>query len=241
MIQVLSIGNSFSEDAQRYLHQIAAQEGIALRCVNLFVPGCSLETHFNNLRADAPLYMWQENGEPSDTNISISQALTAADWDYVTLQQVSHLSPFFESYTPYIEELAKVIRTQAPQARLLIHQTWAYEQGSYRLTQELHYADQRDMLRDIRLAYEQAACRIEADGIIPCGAAMMNALDAGIPTVHRDGFHADLGIGRYLLGLTWFMQLTGLREMHPSIKLDIPVQKDMLLLAQQAVLKALAQ
>ena len=38
---------------------------------------------------------------------------------------------------------------------------------------------------------------------------MMNALKLGIGKVHRDGFHASLGVGRYLLGLTWYKCLTG--------------------------------
>ena len=32
-IQVLSIGNSFSQDAQRYLHDVARSEGVALETV----------------------------------------------------------------------------------------------------------------------------------------------------------------------------------------------------------------
>ena len=36
-----------------------------------------------------------------------------------------------------------------------MHQTWAYEQGSERLTQELGYRDQADMFADVKAAYEQ--------------------------------------------------------------------------------------
>ena len=50
---------------------------------------------------------------------------------------------------------------------------------------------------------------INADGIIPCGQAMYNAVKLGINKIHRDTFHASLGAGRYLLGLTWYKTLTG--------------------------------
>ena len=48
-MKVLSIGNSFSQDAQRYLHEIAKNDGVDLFSVNLFIGGCSLETHYNNI------------------------------------------------------------------------------------------------------------------------------------------------------------------------------------------------
>jgi len=34
-MNILSIGNSFSQDAQRYLHQIARADKTDLKCVNL--------------------------------------------------------------------------------------------------------------------------------------------------------------------------------------------------------------
>ena len=46
----LSIGNSFSQDAYGYLHQIAASLGIEWECVNLYIGGCSLQYHAENLR-----------------------------------------------------------------------------------------------------------------------------------------------------------------------------------------------
>ena len=36
-----------------------------------------------------------------------------------------------------------------------------------------------------------------------------NMLKNGLDKVHRDGFHADLGHGRFALALTWFEFLTG--------------------------------
>lgn len=50
-IHVLSIGNSFSQDAQRYLHDLAESKGVDLETVNLMIGGCSLERHFRNLKA----------------------------------------------------------------------------------------------------------------------------------------------------------------------------------------------
>lgn len=42
-MNILAIGNSFSQDATRYLHQIAAADGVPLHVANLYIGGCSLE------------------------------------------------------------------------------------------------------------------------------------------------------------------------------------------------------
>ncbi len=240
MIKVLSIGNSFSQDAQTYLHQIAANEDIVLYCMNLYIGGCSLERHWDNFQRDAAEYLREENGASTGDYISISQALTSEKWDYVTLQQVSKLSHDFRSYLPYLTELAQQVRKLAPTAKLLIHQTWAYEQGSQRLTEELGYRDQHEMLEDAKNAYRQAAELVCADGIIPSGEAMMYALDGGIPAVHRDTYHAGFGLGRYLLGLTWFFTLTQRNRISGFIPLAEKAEEEDLQLALKAARKAVA-
>ena len=41
-MKVLAIGNSFSNDAMRYLHGIAKADGVDMKTVNLFIGGCPL-------------------------------------------------------------------------------------------------------------------------------------------------------------------------------------------------------
>ena len=43
MIRILAIGNSFSEDATYYLHQILEAAGVENLVVNLFIGGCQRE------------------------------------------------------------------------------------------------------------------------------------------------------------------------------------------------------
>ncbi len=225
-MKILSIGNSFSQDAQRYLHRVAAAEGVEMFCQNLYIGGCSLETHARNL-CEGGVYELEQNGASTGTFITIRDALQSESWDVVTLQQASHFSWNFDTYVPHIDEVAAAVRTLAPTAKLYIHETWAYEQDSVRLTQELGYADQHDMLRDIVASYKKAAALIRADGIIPCGHAMMAAIEQGV-TVHRDTFHASFGAGRYLLGLTWYMTLTGNSAGNRIVELDEPVDASIL-------------
>ena len=206
-MRILSIGNSFSHDAHRYLHKIAKSLGDDVKTVNLFIGGCSLETHYRNLLGDLAEYEYEENGDESSRRSSIDGALSEGGWDVVTLQQASHLSAKAETYYPYITELAKHVREKCPTAKIYIHQTWAYDNGSERLI-STGYPSADEMFEDVKRSYEKAAEAIGADGVIYSGEAMLKALNSGI-NVYRDGFHAGFGAGRFLLGLVWYKTLTG--------------------------------
>ena len=207
-MKILSIGNSFSQDAQRYLHRLAKHAGVELKTVNLYIGGCPLRTHYLNMLDDTVAYDFQFNGESTGLKVSIKQVLTSDNWDYVTFQQASGFSARFESYTPYLEALSEYVKKYCPHAKQLIHQTWAYETGSEKLANQLTFATDEEMFAAVEAAYNQAANTITADGIIPAGKAMITLAKIGIP-VHRDTYHANLGYGRYLLALVWFKYLTG--------------------------------
>lgn len=206
-MNILAIGNSFSQDATRYLHQIARAEGQKWNVANLYIGGCPLEKHFRNMHSEARAYELQFNGSPTGFFVSIKEALLSRSWDIITLQQVSSRSAFYESYQPYLNELATYIRRLCPKAKLYIHQTWAYEDASEKLEQA-GFATTQDMFTAVEKAYANAATDIRADGLIPSGRLML-ALSEKIGAVHRDTYHASLGAGRFALGLLWYKVLSG--------------------------------
>ena len=61
-MNVLSIGNSFSQDAQRYLHGIARAAGEKIANVNLYIGGCSLERHHQNMCENMRAYTLECGG-----------------------------------------------------------------------------------------------------------------------------------------------------------------------------------
>jgi hypothetical protein len=131
MIKILSIGNSFSQDATRYLYGIARAEKVSVKVVNLYIGGCTLSRHYRNMMADAAAYDFEINGMTSTgVKISIKQALLSDDWDYVTIQQQSLKSTDIATFEPYLCELAKHVRTLCPAAKILMHQTWGYKEAS---------------------------------------------------------------------------------------------------------------
>lgn len=207
-MKILSIGNSFSQDAHRYLHKIAKADKFDLKCVNLYIGGCSLATHYKNMNNDAKAYAFGFNGENTGIFVTMKEAIQSDDWDYITFQQASHYSPFYETYYPYLQELSKHAKYHAPKTKQLLHQTWSYEQGSERLI-NLGFSNQHDMFIRLKEAYEKAMEDTDISGIIPAGQCMQNLLANGIDKVHRDTFHADLGVSRYAIALTWYGFLTG--------------------------------
>ena len=208
-MQVLAIGNSFSQDATAYLKNVSVAEQGDITMVNLMIGGCSLSRHYRNMLSGEKAYSLEFNGQSTGFFISIEEALLSRDWDVVTIQQASHFSFKSESYQPYLDSLAAYIRKCCPQAKLMIHETWAYEEGSDRLFKVAKYETRNAMYNDLHAAYEKAAKDINADGIIPSGTLMQRLIENGITRLHRDSFHASFDVGRYALALLWFRVLTG--------------------------------
>ena len=214
-MNVLSIGNSFSMDAQTYLHRVARAEGESLFCVNLYIPGCHLERHFHNIVDDKKDYEIQVCGKSDGVYTSVKEALLSEKWDVITLQQASHFSMDFSTYVPYLEEIAAFVRQHASDAKLYLHETWGYESGSERI-RRYGFETMREMSKCVFDAYRQARSLIDADGMIPSGHAMLALAEAGKTPAHRDTFHASLGAGRYLLACVWYEILTGKRVTNES-------------------------
>ena len=65
-MRVLSIGNSFSQDATWYLHRIAEAGGREIETWNLYIGGCSHYRHAKNLRGALKEYSLENDGQAGD-------------------------------------------------------------------------------------------------------------------------------------------------------------------------------
>lgn len=235
-MNVLMIGNSFSEDASRYLHAIAKSDGVDLNTCNLYIGGCPLSLHYQNMQTGKAAYELQVNGQKTDFFVGIEEMLRFRKWDVISLQQVSQDAISFRTYEPYLTSLAAFVRKLCPSARLFIHQTWAYEDGSARLTQELGYGRREEMLQDVVRAYHSAKETVHADALVPSGELFDLLLRSGIQKVHRDTFHASFGLGRYALALLWYAVLTGNDvEKNDFCCFDEPVSEQEIAIVKQCV------
>ena len=210
-MKILSIGNSFTQDSHKWLSPIAASRGDTITAVGLVIGGCTLETHWNHFSSNACEYAMEVNG-CYIKQTTIADTLRSDNWDIITLQQASHHSGIFETYDPYLFDLAKGIKEICPQSKLYIHQTWAYETDcSYTLGFQNYNFSQSEMFEKLTAAYAKAADRLGCD-IIPSGEVIQH-LRRSLPefdyqngglSLNRDGFHLTATYGRYAAALTWY-------------------------------------
>ena len=215
MIKILAIGNSFSQDATRYLKAVADSLAIDSKVVNLYIGGCPLEYHAQHVKDGEAAYMYQLNGELTERYVSLQEAVQEEKWDIVTVQQVSGYSGLPESYEPYGTILLEFVRSYVPEAKIWFHETWAYEQDSVHGNYVFYDNSQQVMIEKIVAAAGQFAQKHGLE-VIPCGRVIqalrqLPAFDYanGGLSLCRDGFHMSLDYGRYALAAVWTEVLLG--------------------------------
>lgn len=214
-IKLLAVGNSFSEDALYYLHDICEAAGITCKAVNLYIGGCSLQQHCENTASGKSVYEYQLNGNFEGQMVSVKDALTEDRWDYILIQQASHDSGIWEMYEPWLTGLAAYIQEYCPWAELLLHKTWAYEQDSTHDAFGRYHNSQMEMYQKLTFCYKKAAEQIKVRLIPSADVIQEVRLSAGFryeqgeQSLCRDGYHMHMIYGRYLLGALFYMFLTG--------------------------------
>ncbi len=215
-MKLLSIGNSFSEDAHGYLYDLFKSAGEDMYLVNACIPGCTLEMHRNSLIGNEENYLYQFKGVTTKENAVLRDILTSEKWDVITLQQVSHYSGKYETYQPFLVDLYREIKAICPDAKFYIHKTWAYEHDFVSSNFEMYNNDQKYMYKCLCDANNKAAESIGAD-IIPAGDVIQYLRENtkefdyknGGLSFNRDGFHLTLDYGRYAAALTWCCKILG--------------------------------
>lgn len=214
-MKLLSIGNSFSQDAHKWLSPLAAAYGVQIDAVNLYIGGCSLETHWSNYVSGEAVYDLELNGEKL-RETSIQAALKSDAWDVITFQQASRFCGILASYEPYLSNLARAAAAACPTADLWLHQTWAYESDFSHEWFESYGYDQSRMYRQLISANCFSAQKLGCP-ILPVGEVIQHIrafcpdfdYQNGGLSLNRDGFHLSRLYGRYAAALTWFACLTG--------------------------------
>ena len=173
--KVLMIGNSFSICLLQHLPQVAADRGVELDLASLYIGGCSLKRHWENVEKDGDEdfrpYKFGRNrfGKYTQGKANVCEALRMAKWDIVTIQQASHESWRPESYHPFGDKLIAKIRELAPQAKIVVQETWSYTPWDPRLAQ--WKMDQDEMYEKLHAAYG-AFAKEKGLSVIPFGTAV---------------------------------------------------------------------
>ena len=161
MLKILAVGNSFSQDATA-LAELLSEE---LFVRNLFIGGCSLERHCEEIESGSADYSYQQNGEQCVLGgKSLEWALTAENWDVITVQQVSHLSGKKDTYYPWLTRLMDFIGAHTD-AKIVFHETWAYEDGCNHPGFANYHNDREEMEKEIASACAEICKREKLDAV----------------------------------------------------------------------------
>jgi len=170
-LRLFIIGNSFSQNAARYLPQLARESGKELKIGRAELGGCSLQRHWEIAEA--------YEADPNDpkgrqyNGKSLKMLLSEGVWDVVTIQQNSMNSSDVETYRPYARKLYDYIKQIQPQAEVVLHQTWAYRSDSKNfglIQKEQHAQTQQEMWEKSRAAYHTIANELDVR-LLPVGDA----------------------------------------------------------------------
>jgi len=209
MVRLLAIGNSFSEDATYYLHQILESAGVDNQVINLYIGGCPLERHWENIESDGAEYQLQLDGKKTERYVSIHEALKTFNPDHVILHQASHDSGWEVSYEPFLELILAYLAEQAPQAKIWLNQTWAYEKDSTHKRFVRYNRNQQEMYEKLSFCYRKMAEKYHLP-LIPSGDMIQKLRgrdlfkpEQGGMSICRDGFHMSFLYGRYALASMW--------------------------------------
>ena len=142
-LRVLAIGNSFSASLCSFLPAAAAAAGERLEFCNLFIGGCSFWRHANNIAkagadpAFAPYaatwFRADDPAHPAKFKANVPQMLATQAWDVVTIQQASHESWKPGSFHPWADSVIATVRSLAPDAEIVVHETWSYNAADARI------------------------------------------------------------------------------------------------------------
>ncbi len=176
-VSVLTIGNSFAENALTYLPGLAIDAGHRVVEGRANLGGCSLERHWNHVAAFKKDPESKAGSPYGGGKLSLDGMLKNRKWDFITMQQRSIQSHDPATYRPFGEDLYHFIKERAPDSKVMVHQTWAYRVDDPRFVpanegKEPH--THREMYEQVRAAYHGFAKEFDL-GILPCGDAMFLA------------------------------------------------------------------
>jgi hypothetical protein len=170
-LRLFVVGNSFSNNATRYLPDLAKEGGHDLILATAMTGGCSFDRHW------AAVDAFVANPDDPKAKIyggkSLHERIGSGPWDVITIQQYSLHSPDYGTYQPSATHLCDHLKKLQPQAEIVIHQTWAYRVDAAKfglVAPGENAASNREMWDKSRAAYWRLAADLGAR-VLPVGDA----------------------------------------------------------------------
>ena len=211
--KVLTIGNSFAQNASTYATEIAYANGKELTFGYLMFPSCTIDMHYEAAMADRHVFRFKvttpDNMQgtrlkdyPADQNFdqdlpetaaSIKEALEYTDWDIIVFQQESSSARDIGKFGN-LGNLIEYVRGICPYAGLMFHEVWRWGEWG------------EDQFGLIKSNSEMVAAQYGLE-IIPSGLAFEYARDAlgsDIIVNDNDGHYQHANTyGMYIAGCAY--------------------------------------
>ncbi len=208
-VSILFLANSFADDTIQYMPEIAHELGYDLDVNNLYIGGCDINSHINNIlnkekAYELRIYNKEKHIWETQYALSINEYIPSKKWDYIVLQQSSYYSGLPHGLDN-IEKLVELVKGLAnSNVKLIWNMTWSYP----------HYSDlevfKKEYRNDSKFMYDSIVKNVKEYilpnkdfvKIIPNGTALGNAREhLQDELLYRDGFHLSFQFGRFLAGL----------------------------------------
>ena len=226
-IKILAIGNSYSEDALRYLFDLLTQLGVNAgntKIVNAYISGGTFQHHADNIRRNNYNNLERQlitaNGTITKSRMgqfTLLQLLQEENWDIITVQQQNGTSTNWTATDNQnfniLLDFVKNNANRSTHFRLGWHMTWAFTQS--------YFDSNRWLITDFGTPYrmyELICSAVQAkivpdndfDFIIPTGTAIQNAKSTALfgDNLTHDGSHLN-NLGCYIGSAMWVKTLTG--------------------------------
>ena len=220
IIRLLAFGNSYANDANKFLAKIFLDGGYDMVVIGVVAQGgCNINNHTSYLDSDPNndfkggfSYTKYLNGEevfsekyesnPDSNGVALyTKAITDESWDIITVQHAPGEVEKLETYSE-LEVLMSFIKERATNqdVKFVYHMIWKYNydtaanyQGIVEITKErvLKTGDFSGVISSLELV------------------SAMNEPGLSYEDIHRDYAHLSMGLGRFALGLLWYCYLTG--------------------------------
>ena len=250
-LKILGIGNSFTQDGTEYLPLLLANAGIKnVTLGRMIISGSSFSTHYQTHVQNTAGFTYTKS--PAGVNFwnqsvmkTFIEGVSDEDWDIIIFQPWN--TDLYGSYQPNLNNLIDIILGISENASLKFgcQMTWAFGSSSTHAIFGNFNNNQMQMYQSIVNTTKTMVETTILEIIIPSSTAIQNLRGTSVNNppldLTRDGYHADLGAGRYTLACTWFETLIA-----PFVKTtiignsfrvndgNVPVTNDNYLLCQKA-------
>ena len=207
-LRILAFGNSYTQDANRYMADICRDAGLDPQCVAIYYcakNSYSLRQWWRTCTQNENITLTCSFGEYPIRISGTVREVMRQPWDIIVFQQFSEHSTDFSTYNPYLHKLDSVARAECTNPEMCVawNTAWNYAR-SYQIPGSSARYEQ------ICQAARNVVERNGIDVVIPTGTAIENARHTSLQDDHdltRDGTHLSFSVGCYVAACTWYEKL----------------------------------